>query len=136
MKETFTVKEIMDGTGLTRQRVHALIQSRGIPILKEKNYILVKWNDLLQMADNPSILGFLTRTLKTEKKQTENSILSLKGKTSLMMYASMLLMESELPTPEDDESFDTNEFYKAYHCWENIISDLRNHWALSKSKSK
>jgi len=67
VKDTFTVKEIMDGTGLSRQRVHALIKSRKIPVIKEKNYTLVKWLDLLYASDNPTLLTFFKRSLINER---------------------------------------------------------------------
>ncbi len=71
MKDTFTVKEIMDGTGLTRQRVHALIKSRKIPVTREDKHFLLKWQDLLNMTDNATMLNFLKTTLEKERQLLE-----------------------------------------------------------------
>lgn len=71
MKDTFTVKEIMDGTGLTRQRVHQLIKRWGIPVTRENKYFLLKWQDLLRIADNATMLNFLKTTLEKERQFLE-----------------------------------------------------------------
>ena len=71
MKDVFTVKEIMDGTGLTRQRVHQLIKSRKIPVIRENKHFLLKWQDLLKIADNATMLNFLKDTLDRERRLLE-----------------------------------------------------------------
>lgn len=68
MKNRFTVKDVMDGTGLTRQRIHQLVKGWGIEVRKKNNRLLLTWNDLLSMADNPTILCFLKDTLDKERR--------------------------------------------------------------------
>jgi len=100
MKDTFTIKEIMEGTGLTRQRVHALIKSRDIPVHTDKNKFIINWDDLLKMADNTSMLSFIKVILDKEKQKIDDGYRGLRGNAKGMMYAYVLLLESELPTPE------------------------------------
>jgi putative cell wall-binding protein len=87
MKEAFTVREVMDGTGLTRQRVHQLIKSRGIPVIWKNKRILVKWLDLLNIADNPAILAFLRRTLLNERKLLEAAYKNLEESEKAIRFA-------------------------------------------------
>jgi len=134
MKDTFTVKEIMDGTGLTRQRVHQLIKSRGIPVIRENKHFLLKWQGLLKIADNPTILGFLKQTLKNEKKQVEDGYKGLREQAKGMMYAYVLLMEKELPTPEGKDLDWIRQFRKAYYYWWKMAGWSGNHWSLEACK--
>ena len=87
MKDAYTVKEIMEGTGLTRQRVHQLIKRREIPVTKEKSRFLLKWQDLLEMADNPTILDFLKRTLEGEKKSLDEAYENMKENEKAIQFA-------------------------------------------------
>ena len=134
MKDVFTVKEIMDGTGLTRQRVHQLIRSREIHAIRGNKHFLVKWQDLLKIADNPTMLGFLTQTLENEKKQVEDGYKGLREQAKGMMYAYVLLMERELPTPEDTDFDWIRLFRKAHTYWWKMDSWWGAHWALEADK--
>ena len=134
MKDLFTVKEIMDGTGLTRQRVHALIKSRKIPATRENKHFLLKWQDLLKIADNPTILGFLTATLENERKQAEDGYKRLRQNAKGMMYAYVLLIEKELPTPEGQDLDWISLFRKAHYYWGGIPGSDYAHWAMEEYK--
>ena len=135
MKDAFTVREIMDGTGLSRQRIHALIKSRGIPVTKVNKHFILKWQDLLKIADNPTILGFLSQTLESEKKKAKNGYRSLRENAKAMMYAYVLLMEKELPTPEGEDLDWIRLLRKAYYSWSSITAGCFGcHWALEADK--
>jgi|WetSurMetagenome_2_1015567.scaffolds.fasta_scaffold83527_3 hypothetical protein len=134
MKNTFTVKEIIDVTGLTRQRIHALIKSRKIQVTKENNLFLISWQDLLKMADNPTILGFLKSTLDSEKKQAEDGYQRLKENAKGLMYAYTLLIEKELPTPDGQDLDWIRQFRKAYCYWDKLNLELHEHWSLYQDK--
>jgi len=134
MKETFSVKEIMEGTGLTRQRIHALIRSRKIPVVRENKHFLVKWQDLLRIADNPTILGFLESTLESEKKKVDNGYRGLRENAKAMMYAYVLLLEKELPTPEGEDLEWIRLFRKAYTFWWKMPDWYGCHWSLEADK--
>lgn len=134
MKDTFTVKEIMDGTGLSRQRVHALIKSHKIPVIRDNKHFLLKWQDLLEIADNPTILGFLKGTLENERKQVEDGYKRLRENAKGMMYAYVLLMERELPTPEGEDLEWIRLFRKAYYYWSEVDLRLNYHWSLYQDK--
>jgi len=135
MKHIFTIKEIMDGTGLTRQRVHQLIKSRDIPVVKEnKKWFLLRWEDLLKIADNPTILDFLRRTLESEKRQVEDAYRRLRDNAKGMMYAYVLLIEKELPTAEGTDFEWIRLFRKASYYWGGIPGGSGCHWALEADK--
>ena len=134
MKDTFTVKEIMDGTGLSRQRVHALIKSHKIPVIRDNKHFLLKWQNLLKIADNPTILGFLTATLENERKQAEDGYKRLRENAKGMMYAYVLLIEKELPTPEGEDFDWIKLFRKAYYYWGGIPGSNICHWAMEADK--
>jgi hypothetical protein len=88
MKNTFTIREVMDGTGLTRQRVHQLIKSRDIPVVKEnKKRFLLIWDDLLKIADNTSVLNFLKGSLDNERKSLEAAYKDVKESEKAMQFA-------------------------------------------------
>ena len=133
MKNLFTVKDIVDGTGLTRQRVHQLLETRRIRLLRYKssNRIFIEWQELLKLADNPVILDFLRHTLDSEKKNLERTNMNVRINAFGMQYAYVLLMEKDLPTPEGVDSNWINLFREAYAYWCDIIyRDLSKHWAL------
>jgi hypothetical protein len=135
MKNVFTVKEIMDGTGLTRQRVHQLIKRWGIPVIRENKHFLLKWQDLLSIADNPTILSFLKGTLESEKRTVEDGYRALRENAKGMMYAYILLMESRLPTPEAEDLDWIRLFRKAYSYWRcSVMGSYGCHWALEADK--
>ncbi len=134
MKDNFTVKEIMEGTGLTRQRVHAIIKKRGIPVQSENKHFLLKWQDLMSMADNPTILGFLRSTLEKEKVNFDDGCKALRKKAIGMMYAYVLLMERELPTPEGKDLDWIRLFRKAYFYWHGMGGWYGLHWSLEADK--
>jgi len=135
MKDLFTVKEIMDGTGLTRQRVHQLIKRWGVPVIRENKYFLLKWQDLLKIADNPTILGFLKGTLESEKRTVEDGYRALRENAKGMMYAYILLMEKELPTPEGEDLEWIRLFRKAYSYWWKMTGGCFGcHWSLEADK--
>lgn len=87
MKDFFTVKEIMKGTGLSRQRIHTLIKSRNISVNQDKNKFIIKWNDVLLMADNASILNFLKDILENEKKEIDKAYENLKENEEVVKFA-------------------------------------------------
>ena len=134
MKDTFTVKEIMDGTGLTRQRVHALIKNRKIPVTRENKHFLLNWQDLLKITDNPTILDFLKRTLEGEKKKVDDGYTGLRENAKGMMYAYQLLMEKEFPTPEGEDLDWIRLFRKAYTYWWQMPDWYGCHWSLEADK--
>lgn len=47
----YTIKEIAERLGLSRQRVHKLIDDRNIPTVKEGRTILVREGDLVLFED-------------------------------------------------------------------------------------
>jgi len=135
MKNTFTIKEITKGTGLSRQRVHVLIKSRDIPVHTEKNKLIIKWDDLLKMSDNAGMLSFLKVTLQKEKQKTDDGYKSLREQAKGMMYAYVLLMEKELPTPEGEDLDWIRQFRKAYYYWWQMTGGCFGcHWALEADK--
>lgn len=134
MKNTFTVKEIMDGTGLTRQRVHQLIKSRGIPVIRGNKHFLLKWQDLLNMADNANMLTFLRDTLQKEKHEIDDGSKALRERAKGMMYAYELLLEKEFPTPEGEDLEWIRRFRKAYRYWWGMPEWYGAHWALEADK--
>lgn len=134
MKNTFTIKEIMDGTGLTRQRIHQLIKSRDIPVIRGNKHFLLKWKSLLELADNPTILDFLKWTLDTEKRKAEDGYRALRESSKAMMYAYVLLMEKELPTPEGTDFDWIRLFRKAHTYWYKMSNWYGLHWALEAEK--
>lgn len=134
MKDTFTVKEIMDGTGLSRQRVHALIKSRKMPVTRQNKHFLLKWQDLLKIGNNPTILGFLKQTLESEKKKVDDGYRGLRENAKGMMYAYVLLLEEELPTPEGEDLDWIRLFRKAYTYWSGMPSWYGCHWSLEADK--
>ena len=132
MKDTFTVKEIMDGTGLTRQRVHQLIKRWGIPVHTDKNKFVIYWDDLLKLSDNPSILRFLRVTLDKERRllekvhdyQEENNKAIQFAKA--IEYAHILLKGQPELTPEGQPHY-TKENREKWNLWDRasiFFSDL------------
>ena len=132
MKDTFTVKEIMDGTGLTRQRVHQLIKSRRIPVIRENKHFLLKWQDLFKIADNATILNFLKATLEKERQllekvhdyQEENKKAIQYAKA--IEYARILLEGYPAVTPEGQPLY-TKENREEWNQWDKasiFFSDL------------
>ncbi|MFC1977175.1 hypothetical protein ACFLWS_02775 [Chloroflexota bacterium] len=129
MKDVFTVKEIMNGTGLTRQRVHQLIKSRGIPVIRENKHFLLKWQDLLQVADNTRMLNFLKDTLDSERKlldevhdyQEENEKAIQFAKA--IEYARILLEGDPGINSQDSERW--SQWFKAGDFFERLMA-VRN----------
>lgn len=134
MKSTFTIKEIMDGTGLTRQRIHALIKSRDIPVHADKNKFIIKWDDLLNLANNASILKFLRVTLQKEKNKVDDGYRGLRENAKGMMYAYRLLLEKQFPTPEGEDLDWIRLFRKAYTYWWGMPEWFGCHWSLEADK--
>ena len=135
MRYVFTVKEIQDGTGLTRQRVHQLIRSRKIPVVKETKHTLIKWENLIKLADNPKILDFIKQMLEDERVALGKGNVGLKVRAIGMQYAYVLLMEKELPTPEGKDLEWIKLFRKAYDYWSRVTEDyFQYHWALETRK--
>ena len=134
MKEFFTIREVMDGTGLTRQRIHHLIKSRDIPVVKANKHFLLRWQDLMNMADNPRILSFLRMTLGSERNQVEDGYRRLRENAKGMMYAYVLLIERELPTPEGTDLDWIRLFRKACDYWGGMPGTSIAHWALEADK--
>jgi len=123
MKEMFTVREIMDSTGLSRQRVHQLIKSRSIPVIRKKKHFILSWNDLLQIADNPTILNFLKSTLDKEKEKTESGYRSLKENAKGIMYAYILMVEKAIPASESEDQEWDKQIQQAYNYWRKMPKD-------------
>lgn len=134
MQDRFTVREVMDGTGLTRQRIHHLIRSRHIPIVKANKHLLLRWEDLMNMADNPRILSFLRMTLESERRQVEDSYRRLRENAKGMMHAYVLLIERELPTPEGSDLDWIRLFRRACRYWGGMPGSTIAHWALEADK--
>ena len=89
MKDVFTIKEISEGTGLSRQGIHALIRRRKMPAIQRGHGkpVRVKWLDLLYIADNPSILAFLRRILLNERKLLEAAYKNLEESEKAIRFA-------------------------------------------------
>lgn len=134
MKDTFTIKEITDGTGLTRQRIHALIKSRDIPAHTDKNKFIINWDNLLKMADNASMLSFIKVILDKEKQKIDDGYKVLRENAKGMMYAYVFLLESQLPTPEGADLDWIRLFRKAYYYWFRLKGSIGCHWALEADK--
>jgi len=129
MKDTFTAKEIMDGTGLTRQRIHALIKSRKIPVVMEKNHIQVKWLDLLYAADNPTLLTFLKRTLLNEREELKADYKDLQEAEKAIRFAKAiryaLVLAEGAPSTDERDSQRIDEFISATTFFDSL-SSFRN----------
>jgi hypothetical protein len=129
MKNTYTVKEIMDGTGLSRQRIHALIKSRKIPTIKEKKYVLVKWLDLLYAADNPTLLTFLHRTLLNDRTELKAAYKDLQEAEKAIRFAKAiryaLVLAEGAPTIDEKDEQRVNDFISATIFFDSL-SSFRN----------
>jgi hypothetical protein len=134
MKDYYTVKEVMDGTGLTRQGIHALLKRRGIQVHKEKNKFLIKWEDLADMYGNPAMFAFLRSDLEKERNRLEGSYQKLRENAKGMMYAYVLIMEKEFPTPEGTDFNWMRLFRKAYTYWWQMSEWYGCHWVLEADK--
>ena len=129
MKDIFTVKEIMDGTGLTRQRIHALIKSRKISVTIENRHFLLNWQDLLKIADNPTILDFLKRTLESEKKLLDKAYENMKENEKAIQFAkaieyARILLEGD-PGINSRDSERWSQWFKAGSFFESLMA-VRN----------
>lgn len=134
MKDLYTVKEVMDGSGLTRQGIHALIKRRGLRVHKDKNKFLIKWEDLVNMAGNPPIFMFLKKDLEKERQTLDASYERLREHAKGMMYAYVLIMEKEFPTPEGTDFDWMRLFRKAYTYWWQMPGWYGCHWVLEADK--
>jgi hypothetical protein len=129
MKDIFTVKEIMGGTGLTRQRVHAIIKSRKIPVIRENKHFVLKWQDLLKIADNTTILDFLKRTLESEKKLVDKAYEHMKENEKAIQFAraieyARILLEGD-PGINSRDSERWSQWFKAGSFFESLMA-VRN----------
>lgn len=125
MKDTFTVKDIMEGTGLTRQRVHSLIKSRKIQATIENRRLILSWQDMLKIADNPTILSFLKATLESEKKSLDEAYQIIKENERNIQLAKAIEYARILVEGEPD--FDAVEDRKRWRQWleaGSFFSDL------------
>ena len=116
MKDKFTVRDVMEGTGLTRQRVHALIKSHDIKPKEDKNRLLLDWYELHKMADNPSILEFLKSDILKGKSELDNIYNDLRKHARGMAFTYILFMDWNLPV--------TNE---ADYEWMMLVDKAKNH---------
>lgn len=91
MREYFTIREVMDGTGLTRQRIHQLVKGWGIQARKKNNRFLLTWNDLVSMADNPTILRFLRDILHSEWKAIQRAYQELEQDQRAIKFARAIM---------------------------------------------
>lgn len=115
MKERFTVKEVMDGTGLTRQRVHQLVKGWGIEVRKKNNRLLLTWNDLVSMADNPTVLRFLIDTLRSEWKKIEKAYQELEQDEKAIKFARAIIYARALVEGHPDINDRWNEGWEEWH---------------------
>ena len=126
MKDVFTLKEISEGTGLSRQRIHALIRRRKMPAIQRGHGkpVKVRWLDLLNIADNPSILAFLRRTLLNERKLLEAAYENLEESEKAIRFAkairyAMILAEGA-PEIGDNDRERVNEWIKATSFFDDL----------------
>jgi len=91
MKEFFKIREVMDGTGLTRQRIHRLVKGWGIPVRKKSNRHLLTWDDLVSMADNPAVLHFLRDILGCEWKAIQRAHQELEQDQRAIKFARAIM---------------------------------------------
>ena len=91
MENRFTVKDVMDGTGLTRQRIHQLVKGWGIAVRKERNRFLLTWNDLVSMAENPNVLRFLRDILCSEREAIQRAHQELEQDQRAMKFARAIM---------------------------------------------
>ena len=59
---------------------------------------------------------------------------ALRDDAKVMLYAYVLLMEKELPTPEGEDLDWISLFRKAYYYWQQMDLDLSEHWSLYQDK--
>lgn len=88
----------------------------------------------MNMADNPRILSFLRMTLGSERNQVEDGYRRLRENAKGMMYAYVLLIERELPTPEGTDLGWIRLFRKASYYWGGMPGTSIAHWALEADK--
>ena len=117
MKDAFTIKEIVDGTGLSRQRIHQLIKSRGIPVTMEHNRFVLSWQDLLGLADNASILNFLKDALDEEKENIDKAYDNLAKNEKSVQFAKAIEYARILLDGEPDYSED----WERWCWWSNAV---------------
>jgi hypothetical protein len=66
---------------------------------------------------------------------TDNTSTNSKGHAQAMLYASVLLREKELPTPEGEDLEWIRLFRKAYDYWRcSVMGSYGCHWALEADK--
>ena len=115
MKEFFTVREVMDGTGLTRQRVHQLVKGWGIEVRKKNNRLLLTWNDLVNMADNPTILHFLRDFLRYEWKGIRRASQELEQDERAIKFARAIMHAQALVEGQPDINARWDEGWEEWH---------------------
>jgi len=135
--DDFTVKEIMQGTGLTKQRVHILIKSRGIPVHKDRNKFVIKWYDLLDTADNPSMLRFLKITLAKERARLDEAHHSLNKDIDFVQYGkaseyARLLLQGGLEPATHRVGVSDFSMDEASNFFKRLISG--KYWKVEKNK--
>lgn len=130
MKDVFTIKEIVDGTGLSRQRIHQLIKSRGIPVTREYNRFVLSWQDLLGLADNVSILNFLKATLDVEKEKIDKAYDNLRKNEKSVQFAKAIEYARILLDGEPDYSED----WERWCWWSNAVGYFNDLVGSSQSQ--
>jgi hypothetical protein len=123
MKEEFTIREIMDGTGLTRQRVHQLIKGHGIQVRKKGNRFLLTWNDLVNMADSPTILHYLRDFLRYEWKGIKRAYEELQQDERAIKFARAIMHARALVEGHPDISARYDEGWEE---WDKAVSFFSN----------
>ena len=123
MKEEFTVKEIMKATGLTRQRVHQLIKARGIQVRKKGNRFLLTWNDLVNMADSPTILHYLRDFLRYEWKGIKRAYEELQQDERAIKFARAIMHARALVEGHPDINARHDEGWEE---WDKAVSFFSN----------
>jgi hypothetical protein len=135
--DDFTIKEVVHGTGLSKQRVHILIKTRDIPVHKDRNKFIVKWYDLLKAADNPSMLRFLKITLAKERNRLEEANQSLKKNAEIYQYGvaneyARILLQSRPELTTDELSVSDFSMDEASNFFKRLISG--KYWKVEKNK--
>ena len=129
MKDLFTVREIMDGTGLSRQRVHQIIKSRGMPVVKIGKRSLVKWQSLIELSDNSTMLNFLRDTLDSEKRALDKAYEDMKEDVKAIQFAkaieyARILLEGD-PGIDSQDSEAWRKWFEAGSFFEKLTA-IRN----------
>ena len=115
----------MDGTGLTRQRVHQLIKARGMSVRKNGNRFLLAWNDLVDMADNPAILHYLRNFLRYEWKGIKRAYEELEQDERAIKFARAIMHAQALVEGQPDINARWDEGWEEWYKAVSFFDQLR-----------